>query len=125
MNKAKRKLAFKLGFLSKMAKCGVTPNEFFEKAAGIDPTSILGGLYGVGAGGVKALGGMAIPAAKLMTTLGIAAPVGLGAITGATAAKLDAPPEPDLGAIRKEETIALYRRLAKEIRARRRMQTGA
>jgi hypothetical protein len=124
MSVSNRKLAFKLGFLSKMAKYGVQPSEFFEKAADISPSSILSGLYGVGAGGAKALGGAALPLAKLMATLGVAAPLAGGVITGTAAAKLNAPPAPDIGAIRKEETIALYRRLAREIRARRRM-TGA
>jgi hypothetical protein len=123
---AERELSFKTGFLMKLARNGVLPSALFKrvKEAGMgDPISrALGGFYGEAKGlGSTALG-MSIPAAKLIGTAGVMAPLGLGALTGATTAKLTSPPEPDIEALRKEELIKLYRRKAKEIRMRRRLR---
>jgi len=121
-----RTLSFKAGFLMKLAKEGISPSAFFEhvKKAGLgDPiTKALGGAYSEAKGLTGAALGLGIPAAKLVGTAGVLAPVGLGAVTGATAAKLTSPPEPDIDAFRKEELIRLYQRLTREIRQRRRLQ---
>lgn len=121
---AERKLAFKTGFLSKLAKHGIRPSRLFERvkeAGAADPLAkFLGGAYGETRGLAGAAAGQAIPAAKLLATLGILAPMGVGATTGTAAAKLTSPPEPDIDAFRKEEMIRLYRRLSKEVRGRRR-----
>ena len=123
MNATKeRKTAFKTGFFTKLAKEGVLPSTFFEhtKKAGLDwLTNTPGFLYGEAKGLANLVGSQALPAAKLLGTLGTAIPVGLGATTGALSAKLNAPPEPDIEAIRKEELVKLYQRLTNEIRARR------
>ena len=122
---ASRKLSFKVGFLSKLAKDGVLPSRLFERvkeAGAADPLmKFMGGVYGEGRGVAGAAASQALPAAKLLGTLGILAPIGAGAVTGTTAAKLSSPPAPDIEALRKEELAQLYRRLAKEIRARRRV----
>lgn len=118
-----RKLSFKAGFLAKLARDGVLPSKLFErvKSAGLDLTAAPGFLYGEARDLTGLLASQAVPAAKFLATIGTLTPIGLGAATGTMAAKLNAPPEPDIEAIRKEEMIQLYRRLAHEIRARRRM----
>lgn len=121
-----RKTAFKAGFFAKLAKDGVLPSVFFErtKTAGMEwLANTPGFLYGETKGLANLIGSQALPAAKLLGTLGTAIPVGLGAVTGTLSAKLNAPPEPDMEAIRQEELVKLYQRLTDEIRSRRRTAT--
>jgi hypothetical protein len=119
-----RKLSFKIGFFSKLAAEGVLPSAFLGHVKSADSTNPLAALlrfgYGEGKGLAGLVAGQAVPAAKLIGAVGTAAPIGLGITTGSIASKLNDPPEPDIEAMRKEEMIELYRRLANEVRARNR-----
>jgi hypothetical protein len=121
----RRKLSFKVGFLSKLASDGVLPSALFGqvKSAGGDlAMRLLGGAYGEGRNLFGAAAGQALPVAKLVALLGAGIPMAAGGVTGTLSAKLNSPPEPDIAAMRKQEMIKLYQRLTNEIQARRQTQ---
>lgn len=115
-----RKESFKLGFLSKIAECGLTPKEFFAacKTAFLDPMGVLE--KGVGLAGTT-LGHGADLAGSALGTLGtaaVAAPVAIGGASGVLRELLETPPVEDVDLLRRMEQLGLYRRLTKEIRGR-------
>ena len=110
-----RALAFKLGFLTKLAQAGILPEELVLriKAAGDDGMG-LGDLLGLPMGAGKALGSAAGTAAKYTGTAAVGLPVIAGAGLGGLDAYLKSPViEPAM--MHKLEMIAQYRQATKEI----------
>jgi hypothetical protein len=118
-----RSAAFKVGFLRKLAELGVTPNEFYDLvkvAVGDDAlSSMFMGATDVG----KSLIGTGLDwageAAKTLGTVALAAPVAIGAATGALSGALNSPSVEDINVLRKTEALELYKRMTQEINARR------
>lgn len=114
-----RVVAFKLGFLRKLAECGVTPAQFFERAksaAVLDPM-----LESIGRLGEQAIGGAAgagITGAKYLAGLGLVAPIALGGGAGVAHTLLDAPNDQDIETLQQAELESTYRRMAEEIKNR-------
>ena len=114
-----KKLAFKVGYLMKLAELGVLPSEFsgLLKAA-LDITDIASTAGGLGE---KALtGGLAAGAlgGKLLVGAGIGAPLLVGGATGAADAMLSAPSDETLEALQAAEMLGTYNRLTREIKSR-------
>ena len=124
MNKTQaRAAAFKVGFLTKLAELGVTPDQFMDKVKQADieelPNIALGGAVDVG----KSAIGAGMDAAGLgLKTLGyssVLAPLLLGGASGALAGHLGAPTSQDIEVLRKAELLSLYDRLTREAKERR------
>lgn len=117
-----RVMAFRVGFLTKLAQLGVTPTQLLERVKKADLTDLLSSLASGTAGvGQTALShglGMAGDVASTGLTAAALAPVALGGLTGASAAMLDSPSLEDIDTLRQAEIAATYERLAKQIRAR-------
>lgn len=121
----KRRWAYKVGFLQKLAEMGVRPDEFFghAKRAFFDPTALgASALKSTGDIGAALLGGLGTgltTAGKGLGYTALGAPIALGAGSGAMSAAFSAPTPEDIQVLRNVELIALYERLTKEINARR------
>lgn len=125
-----RKLAFKLGALTRMAEVGLTPTEFYKAAAGSAAAlSTLGALSSpglaaadlglAGAGSVLgAAGDIAHKGVGLAGNLAVGLPAAGGATLGALDALADAPGTTDLSLLRNKELLGMYARLANEVRSR-------
>ena len=116
-----RALAFKLGFLTKLAQTGILPNELVTrlKVADDEGGLSLSGLLGLPAGIGKAIGSAGATAAKYTGTAAVGAPVAIGAGLGGMEAWLKAPViEPAM--MHKLEMIAQYRQATREILERQR-----
>ena len=118
-NAKERAAAFKVGFLKKLAECGITPGQFAKQAFASDfLSSMLSGMAGTGGSaigtGVNLAGGLA----SGLATAGLLAPVGIGAGLGVGSALLNQPNVQDIDVLRKMELLANYDRLAKEIKER-------
>ena len=114
-----RAIAFKVGFLLKLASIGVTPQKMFDrvkKADIIDP--ILSSGTRLGEQAVSTGAGMGATGLKYVAGLGLVAPIALGAGAGVAKTLLDAPTETDVETLQQAELAALYGRLASEIRER-------
>ncbi len=108
-------MAFKVGFLKKLAEVGFTPDEFFGllKSA-VSPVDVLnaGSTVASGVGHSLALGG------KTMGALALGAPIVAGGALGAADAAVNAPSPDDIESLRKVEMIGLLRRLTNEVNDR-------
>ncbi len=117
-----RAMAFRVGFLTKLAQLGVTPSQLLDRVKQADVTDLLSALASGTAGvGQTALGhGLSLAGDVAGTGLTVAglAPLALGGITGATSAMLNSPSLEDIDTLRQAELAATYDRLAKQIRAR-------
>ena len=101
--------AYKIGFLTKLARMGVLPSEFAKRAS-VGLVTLMEGANLAGSIGKLGLQGAAL------------APIALGATTGAFEGLTDAPSNEDIEMLRKRETLELYKRLAKEVNLRRVMR---
>ena len=117
--------AYKVGFLIKLAECGIPPSAFHArlKKAFFDP-SMMFNPFAQGIGDIgKTLTGMPGEAAKSLAGLGaqaaVVAPLAAGGLSGIAEAALDAPSPEDIENLRRAELIATYERLTREINARR------
>ena len=110
-----RTAAFKVGFLKKLAECGITPDRFAKQAFASDFLgSVLSGMGTAAGGGANLVSGLA----SGLATAGLVAPVGIGAGLGVGSALLNQPTVQDIDVLRKMEMLANYDRLTKEIRGR-------
>lgn len=114
-----KKLAFKVGFLMKLAELGVLPSELEPLAKkALDITDLASTASGLGE---KALtGGLAAGAlgGKLLAGTAVGAPLLIGGATGAADAMLSAPSDEDLEALQAAELLGTYGRLTREIKTR-------
>jgi hypothetical protein len=128
-----KKMAFKVGFLTKLAEAGLTPHDLQEKLAAkgdspSDPTQLLydvakGGLGEVASVGRQGVGAATSAASNLpsLAAYGLTGlPVAIGGGLGALEQLTQAPTSLDTELIRKAEQIGLYKQLAREIHERRR-----
>jgi hypothetical protein len=132
-----KKTAFKVGFLTKLAEAGVTPNDLFEKLAvpqqGDDPGRVLidlakGGLGEVSHIGRQAVGGLTGQMSKVpgLAAYGLTAlPTAIGGGLGALEQLTEAPTSLDPEVMRQAEELGLYKQLAKEIKSRVAARAGA
>jgi hypothetical protein len=121
-----KKQAFKYGFFMKVAELGLTPGEFTKRA--LSGTMLAAGAVGKAGEGTADLGKWTVD--KLLATLKlgvtlplIAAPVA-GALAGGTYRMLTAPKYESPKDLQNIETVAMYKRLAREAlrRAKRKQQ---
>ena len=119
-----RATAFKIGFLTKVAEMGRTPDEFVamtkqaDAGAGLGLLALLGGATDTGKAALSGGAGAALTGAKMLGGAAIAAPVGLGMLSGGLEAKLKTPTSEDIDSFRTAELTALYERLTREIQDR-------
>jgi hypothetical protein len=123
---ADRKMAFKVGFLCKLAELGVQPSEFYKAADGVSPGSDLYGFVTGRTGklfdkGIDFTLDKALPYA-LAAAIGI--PLVAGTVSGAVTGKLTSPISESIDDVRKKELIDTYRRLASEVKSRSERQKG-
>ncbi len=120
MNATKERAdAFKVGFLFKLAKAGISPVEFFERVKNADILDpLVSGVVDVGKKGGEMAGGMGLAGLKALGLAGLALPVAAGGALGMAQSSLEAPTAKDLDTIRQAELQGLYKRLAAEVRAR-------
>lgn len=115
-----RRMAFKLGFFTKLAECGVTPSEFMKAAVTVAPSA----LYGASetAKNVGGLGKWTAEKAWDVGKIGLTVPLALalltGALGGASYRMLSAPSYEEPAELRDIERVALYKRLAREAQHR-------
>ena len=120
-----RKDAFKVGFVTKLASLGLTPNCFYEltKRAFVDPNSMMASaLLGMGGVGKSAITGslsMIRPVGSMAMKTAIGGPMLIGGASGIAESKLNAPKEEDIELLRQAELLGMYRRLTEEVNARR------
>jgi hypothetical protein len=131
-------MAFKIGFLTKLAEAGLTPRDFQEKlamrsaSAGGDPTQLLydvakGGLGEVTSAGKQGIGAVTSAASNLpsLAAYGLTGlPVAIGGGLGALEQLTQAPTSLDTELIRKAEQIGLYNQLIREIHERRKSRSA-
>jgi hypothetical protein len=110
-----RVIAFKVGFLQKVAEMGKTPDEFYGLVKqGFDPSDLLG----MASSGLSGLGGIASAGGKGLLYGGIGLPIVAGGALGAADAALNAPSGDDIEGLRKAEMLGLLHRLTTEVRGR-------
>lgn len=117
--KEDRSVAFKIGFLRKLAECGVTPAQFFERVKSadiLDPMLSSAGRLGEQA--ISGAAGAGITGAKYLAGLGLVAPIALGGGAGVAHTLLDAPTDQDTEILQQAELESTYRRMAEEIKNR-------
>jgi len=120
---ADRANAFKVGFLTKLAEIGVTPNEFNERIKqAFDPlTMLLAGAGGATEAGQKVIGTGVDVGGSLLKNLayaGLLGPLALGGTAGALEAKMTSPSAEDIEALQNAELAAKYEQLTRAIKGR-------
>lgn len=100
--------AFKRGFLQKLAEHGVLPSDV--TAAMTKRANLLNWM--------KGLGGVALSGTKAGLTFGLGIPLLAGTTVGAAARAAARADDEDVEELKRQEMIAEYRRLAKEVRDR-------
>jgi hypothetical protein len=116
-----RTYAFKVGFLTKLASMGVTPQQFFEgvKKADLDVVNpLISSGTRLGEQAISSGADLGATGLKYLAGLGVVAPIALGAGAGVGKTLLDAPTAGDIDTLQQAELAALYKRLASEIRER-------
>ena len=115
-----RRAAFKMGFFTKLAECGVTPSEFVKAAVSVAPSA----LYGASET-AKNVGGLgkwtaekAWDVGKISLMLPLAIALLTGAAGGAGYRMLSAPSYEEPDELREIERVALYKRLSREAQRR-------
>jgi hypothetical protein len=105
--------AFKVGFLARCVRDGLTPEQIHDRvktAADLfEKEAFLGSLIGAAGNAVKGMGGYALP-------LAIAAPPVLGGLGGYALAKATDVDDTDVEDIKGQEVLDEYRRQAERLR---------
>ena len=120
-----RMTAFKVGFVKKLAHLGLPPDQLFGmmKSAVTDPTDLIAELMRGSAGTAKDIAGAGLSTAGTLGRYGlygsVLAPLALGAAGGAADAYMGAPSSSDIENIRQQELVDSYKRLTREVQARR------
>lgn len=119
-NQREKAAAFKVGFLSRLAERGITPDAFFRRAK---MASITDRLYGGAESAVKGVAGLGSSAGqtglKGLSNLLVGAPVAAGSALGMGHALMEAPTEDGIQSLRKAEELATIQRLLRDVRARK------
>lgn len=114
----RRVLAYKVGFLAKLAELGVAPGELHErltKAALLDPLDVLARL---GEGATNVLGQAGQLAWSYGAPAAILGPVGVGGLLGYLRTKATSPTDADVKALQSTEELGALRRATQAIRRR-------
>lgn len=113
-----RVVAFKVGFLRKLAENGMTPADFHELVKQSMLGAFLSGMGDAVGGTAQAGMGLGGNLANMALRGAVLAPAVGGLVTGGLEAKLTSPSVEDMEAVRKAELTARLKAATQEIRAR-------
>jgi hypothetical protein len=117
-----RRLAFKVGFLSRLAEVGISPDEFHKSAAAAAAPLLMGilggGAMNVGKDVAAKVHGITEGLPQLALQGLAAAPIGIGSGLGALEGLTSAPTSTDIELLNKLEMLSLYKKLTEEARSR-------